>query len=158
MANKTAEEFLGKVLSDEALKARLADMAPAQAAEVAAELGYEVTVEELIAAEKELRRQNSPDVVELELEDMDKAAGGSRDWAAQGCAATVEDGSWCWGTDYCFLANVTYTHRLTTIKCPSCGNYMYHDESYVDHGMPKIRYKCQNCGAEKIEIPPHSLK
>ena len=121
MANNTAAEFLNKVLSDEALKARLADKTPAQAVELAAELGYEVTDEELIAAEKELRRQSSPEVVELDLDDMDKAAGGRRDWAAQGCAATVEEGSWCWGSDFCFLANVTYIHRPTSIKCPSCG-------------------------------------
>ena len=109
-------------------------------------------------AREELRKQNSPEVVELDLDDMDKAAGGSRDWATQGCAATVEEGSWCWGNDFCFLTNVTYIHRPTSIKCPNCGAAMYHDESYVDHGMPKIRYKCPGCGAEKIEIPPHSLK
>ena len=82
MVNNKAAEFLNKVLSDEALKARLADKTPAQAVELAAELGYEVTDEELIASEKELRRQSSPEVVELDLDDMDKAAGGSRDWAA----------------------------------------------------------------------------
>ena len=52
MANNKAAEFLSKVLSDEALRARLADMAPAQAAEAAAELGYEVTEEELIEAKE----------------------------------------------------------------------------------------------------------
>lgn len=72
MANNKAAEFLNKVLADEALKARLADKSPAQAVELAAELGYEVTEEELIAAEKELSKQNSPEVVELDLEDMDK--------------------------------------------------------------------------------------
>ena len=158
MTNNKAAEFLNKVLSDEELKARLVDKSPVQAVELAAELGYEVTEEELIAAEKELRKQKSPEVVELDLEDMDKAAGGSRDWATQGCAATVEEGSWCWGNDFCFLTNVTYIHRPTSIKCSNCGAAMYHDESYVDHGMPKIRYKCPGCGAEKIEIPPHSLK
>lgn|GEM_PF-6177248 len=62
MANNKAAEFLNKVLSDETLKARLADKAPAQAAELAAELGYEVTEEKLMAAEKELRRQDKPDI------------------------------------------------------------------------------------------------
>lgn len=52
MANNKAEEFMNKVLSDETLKAQLADKSSAQAAEVAAELGYNVTAEEIAAAEK----------------------------------------------------------------------------------------------------------
>ena len=149
MANKTAEEFLGKVLSDEELRTRLADMAPAQAAEVAAELGYEVTGEELIAAEKELRRQNSPEVVELELEDMDKAAGGSRDWATQGCAATVEAGSFCWGNDFCVLAYVTYDNAPSNNKCPNCGNAMYFERSALKHGR-NSHYICPKCGTKVL--------
>ena len=151
MANNKAAEFLGMVLSDEALKARLADKAPAQAAEVAAELGYEVTEEELIEAKKELCRQNSPEVVELDLEDMDKAAGGSRDWAAQGCAATVEAGSTCWSNDYCVLLDVTYTHAPLNIKCPSCGNTMYHDRTTTYYGDSVKYYKCPKCGTETTQ-------
>ncbi|MBQ9251294.1 MAG: Nif11-like leader peptide family natural product precursor [Clostridia bacterium] len=69
-----ATEFLKKVLSDEALKTRVAD--PSQAVAVAAELGYEITEEELISAEKELRKQENAEVVELNEENMDQAAGG----------------------------------------------------------------------------------
>ena len=144
--NNKAAEFLSKVFSDEALRARLADMAPAQAAEVAAELGYEVTEEELIAAEQELRRQDSPEIVELDLEDMDKAAGGSRDWATQGCAATVEAGSSCWGTDYCVFAFVTYSRSPSSFKCPNCGNTMYLDKTTAKRGVAKAYYMCPRCG------------
>ena len=158
MANNKAAEFLHKVISDEALRARLADKDPAQAAELAAEHGYEVTGDELIAAKKELCRSDSAEVVELDLADMDNAAGGSRDWVTQGCAATVEYGSACWSNDNCLLLDVTYTHAPSYYKCENCGNTMFRDKSYVDHGMPKIRYQCPNCGAERIEIPPHSLK
>ena len=91
MANSKAEEFMNKVLSDETLKAQLADKAPAQAAEVAAELGYNVTAEEIAAAEKELRKQNSPEVVELDLDDMDKAAGGKM-WLAENASDGHEMG------------------------------------------------------------------
>ena len=147
MANNKAAEFLNKVLSDEELKAQLADKAPAQAVELAAELGYEVTEEELIAAEKELRKQNSPEVVELDLDDMDKAAGGSRDWATQGCAATVEAGSFCWGNDYCVLAYVTYDHAPSYNKCPKCGNTMYFEKSTSKHGW-KSHYICPKCGTK----------
>ena len=148
MSNNKAAEFLNKVLSDEELKAQLADKSPAQAAELAAELGYEVTEEELIAAEKELRKQNSPEVVELDLDDMDKAAGGSRDWATQGCAATVEEGSWCWGNDFCVLASVTYTHAPAAVKCPNCGSTMYLDKTTTYYGDRVKYFKCPNCGKE----------
>ncbi|MBR6982787.1 MAG: Nif11-like leader peptide family natural product precursor [Ruminococcus sp.] len=91
MANKKAEEFMNKVLSDEKLKAQLADKSSAQAAKVAAELGYSVTAEEIAAAEKELRKQNSPEVVELDLDDMDKAAGGKM-WLAENASDGHEMG------------------------------------------------------------------
>ena len=91
MANNKAAEFLNKVLSDEKLKAQLADKSSAQAAEVAAELGYNVTAEEIAAAEKELRKQNSPEVVELDLDDMDKAAGGKM-WLAENASDGHEMG------------------------------------------------------------------
>ena len=108
MANNAAAEFLNKIISDEALRERLADKDPSQAVELAAELGYEVTEEELIKAEKELCTQSSTEVVELDLKDMDRAAGGNRDWATQGCAATVEAASWCWSNDACIISDVTY--------------------------------------------------
>ena len=150
MANKEAAEFLNKVISDEALRARLADKEPAQAAELAAELGYKVTEEELLEAEKDLRRQNGAQIVELDLADMDKAAGGSRDWASQGCAATVEAGSSCWGTDYCVFAFVTYTHTPSSYKCPNCGSMMYFDRTTAKRGVAKAYYICPKCGAEQI--------
>ena len=94
MSTNKAAEFLNKVLSDEALKAQLADKSPAQAAELAAELGYEVTEEELIEAEKELRRQSRPEIVELDLEDMDKVAGGYF-FHPQVCSSSFDDGDTC---------------------------------------------------------------
>ncbi|MBO6229441.1 MAG: Nif11 family protein [Ruminiclostridium sp.] len=110
--NNKAAEFLKKVISDEALKVRLAGKAPAQAAAVAAELGFEVTEDELLAAEKELRAQSkksSAEVVELDTEDMDRAAGGSfwrgdtaSDGHEMGCALfyhsyeySKETNEWC---------------------------------------------------------------
>ena len=99
MANNKAAEFLNKVLSDEELKAQLADKSSAQAAEVAAELGYNVTAEEIAAAEKELRKQNSPEVVELDLDDMDKAAGGKM-WLAENASDGHEMGCILFYHDY----------------------------------------------------------
>ena len=59
-----------------------------------------MTEEELIEAKKELRRQNRPEVVELELEDMDKAAGGYF-FHPQVCSSSFDDGDTCWFNDYC---------------------------------------------------------
>ncbi|MBQ9251293.1 MAG: Nif11-like leader peptide family natural product precursor [Clostridia bacterium] len=115
MVNSTATEFLKKVLSDEALKARVSD--PSQAVAVAAELGFEVTEEELIAAEKELRMQSeqgNAEVVELNETDMDGAAGGAwwngeeaPDGHEMGCRLFFHDhtyseetGTWCEITYY----------------------------------------------------------
>ncbi|MBQ9251295.1 MAG: Nif11-like leader peptide family natural product precursor [Clostridia bacterium] len=145
MANNAATEFLKKVLSDEALRARVADLA--QAVAVAAELGFEVTEEELVTAKKEFCRQNSAEVVELDEADMDRAAGGSRDWIKQGCAATVEAGSRCWSNDFCIILNVEYSHEPTCEECPKCGNAMCYN-GYTTKGGAKAHYICPNCGTE----------
>lgn len=76
MANNAAMEFLKKLLSDEALKARFAGKTPAEAAAAAAELGFAMTEEDLLAAEHELREKSSADVDELNVEDMERVAGG----------------------------------------------------------------------------------
>lgn len=48
----------------------------------------------------------------LSLDEMEAVAGGAedRDWLADGCAATVEPGSNCWGTDGWVLGR---KHRLS---------------------------------------------
>ncbi len=76
MANNTAMEFMKKILSDEALKASLEGKTPDETAAAAAELGFAVTGEELLAAEQELRKASGADVEELDEADMDRAAGG----------------------------------------------------------------------------------
>ena len=78
MAMESAKKFLEQVMTDEALRARVATQEPAGVAEIAKELGFAMTVEELQAAEKELRRapENGEKPVELDLHEMDKIVGG----------------------------------------------------------------------------------
>ena len=82
---------------------------PAQAVALAAELGHDVTEEELLAAEAKLRGPADSEVVELDLADMDKVAGGAYwygddapDGHEMGCDLfyhgyeySVETGNWC---------------------------------------------------------------
>ena len=141
--NNKAAEFLKKVISDEALKVRLAVKAPAQAAAVAAELGFEVTEDELLAAEKELRAQSkksSAEVVELNGEtDMDGAAGGAfwhgddaPDGHEMGCDAfyhgyeySKETGVWCAKEYY---QNTSCQDMNLMTDAASCRKYSYYVE------------------------------
>lgn len=144
MANKnTVAEFLKKVLSDEALKARLADKEPSQAAAIAAELGYNITEEELISAEEELRaqsKQNSAEVVELDLEDMDKAAGGSfwrgdiaSDGHELGCAIFYHDYEYSKETkEWC-----TNDFHFETVLVPGSGLLTPEKKKQLEEEMKK---------------------
>ena len=45
---------------------------------------------------------------ELSLDELDAVSGGEdRDWVADGCAATVNYGSWCGSNDMCYWIDVT---------------------------------------------------
>ena len=75
----------------------------------------------------------------LDDEELESVAGGAdRDFSSDGCAATVEEGSWCGSNDYCNLFDVTYTNFD---PCPQGGN----------HEWTKVRgtlRRCAKCGAE----------
>ena len=59
---------------------------------------------------EQVQQRRAQDGMELSLDELEDVAGG-RDWMAQGCAATVEPGSDCWGTDGgCDLCNIEYTN------------------------------------------------
>ena len=49
----------------------------------------------------ELEAMHDQEDKDLSLDELDAVAGGAkhRDWLEDGCAATVEPGSDCWGTD-----------------------------------------------------------
>ena len=93
--------------------------------------------DEVWSKAEELRAQNGQ---ELSLNELEDVAGG-RNWLTEGCAATVEPDSDCWGTDGgCMNVNIGYDY-LPSHNCPRCGKY-----SAVDFGW---KWECKNCGRVK---------
>ena len=81
---------------------------------------------------EEIERHRSDWNEKLDLDELDAVAGGARDYAKEGCAATVEVGSWCWSNDHCMHWDVTYVnlwsvcpdlkpHEFVNGKCRRCG-------------------------------------
>ena len=111
--------------------------------------GEEITAEEAErfyekVQDKKTDRELSPD----ELEAV--AGGEDRDWLRDGCAATVEAGSDCYGTDMCGLWPVIYEHRPTRHKCSVCGGILYSNGSTGGGFFEEevYHYKCASCGAQ----------
>ena len=78
---------------------------------------------------------------ELSLDELETISGGAdRDWLIDGCAATVEPGSWCGSNDACCIWDVTYDHQPREF-C-SCGGIMYYT-------FGTTKFKCISCGKEK---------
>ena len=79
----------------------------------------------------------------LSLDELATVAGDVIDWDEKGCAATVEEGSSCWGTDGgCTVANVQYKGFDPAKKCPK------HPGPHEYERDPKVPYKfyCKYCG------------
>jgi hypothetical protein len=111
--------------------------------------GEEITAEE---AERFYEKvQDKKTDRELSLDELEAVAGGEdRDWLRDGCAATVEAGSDCYGTDMCGLWPVTYEHRPTRHKCSVCGGILYSNGSTGGGFFEEevYHYKCASCGAQ----------
>lgn len=111
--------------------------------------GKEITAEE---AERFYEKvQDKKTDRELSLDELEAVAGGEdRDWLRDGCAATVEAGSDCYGTDMCGLWPVTYEHRPTRHKCSVCGGILYSNGSTGGGFFEEevYHYKCASCGAQ----------
>ena len=63
---------------------------------------------------EQVQQLRVPEAQELSLDELDDVAGGAteRDWWTSGCAATVEPGSDCWGTDGgCSTCNIKYYNK-----------------------------------------------
>ncbi len=79
---------------------------------------------------------------EVSVDELEAVSGGfDRDWLTDGCAATVEPGSWCGSNDSCYMVDVVYSHRPIGI-CPYCGGYRYSRPSLEE-------YVCSKCGRTK---------
>ena len=85
---------------------------------------------------------------ELSLDELETVSGGAdRDWLKEGCAATVEAGSWCGTNDSCVWIDVQYDHPPVKDPCPQCGGQMYMDRvEYESKGNAYYYRKCLRCG------------
>lgn len=136
---------MNNVFSEE-LKARLLKAgSEEEAAEIAKESGAELSAEEVRQLCSEIR--NSTGAREVSVDELEAASGGAdRDWVRDGCASTVEYGSWCGSNDKCMLISVTYDNMVTDKKCPKCGGTMYNYDAMGHDGRKTWFYKCTGCG------------
>lgn len=110
--------------------------------------GQEISAEDAAHLWEELTRQKAQDGQELSLDELDSVSGGaSMNWATDGCASTVEYGSWCDSNDNCIIWSVTYDFQPTGRKCPNCGMSMYLQNTAKIGGDNVEQYKCKVCGS-----------
>ena len=106
----------------------------------------------------ELKHKREADGKELSLDELESVSGGIRDWVTEGCAATVEWDSDCWGVDGgCLAIHYTYSREPTTDdRCPKCGARVYLEGEYgVSTGFLQgynwKEFICRNCGPYKVK-------
>ena len=74
--------------------------------------GQEISEEETASLYRKVQELRGVEGRELSLDELDAVSGGvtNRNWQRDGCAATVEEGSNCWGTDGgCTYVNIHYS-------------------------------------------------
>ena len=117
--------------------------------------GEEITAEEAEHIFKKAQEKKADK--EFSLDELNAISGGEdRDWAVDGCAATVEYGSHCWSNDMCYKIDVTYDREPTSYLCPNCGQHMYlHEREYTGNlgsgPIYKNWYRCKFCGCIQTE-------
>lgn len=133
MSKENAIKFISELQTNEELKARAQDAKdPSEIAKIAAGAGYDVTPEELMEADKELRSElaarNDETVKELSPEELMGAAGGAvwtgedaPDGHEMGCFIAYhhgryskEQGVWCQQQYFC-------TENNRDMKNDNCG-------------------------------------
>ena len=108
----------------------------------------------------ELTHWRRTDGKELSPDELEAVSGGvtDRDWFSEGCAATVREGSDCWGTDGgCSLININYI-GMPNCECSICGSRAY---SYWEDNWEKSTHilyeKCRHCGnTHRAKMPYES--
>ncbi len=121
----------------------------AQSAEEVAALLKPSGVDEALATQIWSEISTHRDDKELSPDELDAIAGGAdRDWLTDGCAATVEPGSWCGSNDACHKWDVVYDHKPSKNTCPVCRINLYLD--HEEHSSEiTIYYRCIKCGYVK---------
>ena len=112
--------------------------------------GQEITAEDAARLLEEIEKQHEQEGKELSLDELGAVAGGAirnRDYLKEGCAATVEPHSRCWGTDGgCLAINIDYSNWPCNTRCPECGRYTHSVRSYLNKDGLWTVYACPECG------------
>ena len=115
--------------------------------------GQEITPEDAALLLEEISRKREQDGKELSLDELEAVSGGNRDWASDGCQATVEDDSWCWSNDSCFYNDVVYDHFDASQKCPAYPGRHHYDQTeteFITEIHMRAKMRCRYCGDSYI--------
>ena len=123
MSKETAKELIAELQTSKELQAKIAGIAePAEMVKKAVEAGYDVTLEELIAAEKEFRAEMAQKSDELTADELEGVAGGGM-WQAEDnkegkefrCAFCnlhyrdqADNNEWCQNNYFCNTTNINH--------------------------------------------------
>ena len=83
---------------------------------------------------------------ELSLDELEAVSGGARNWATEGCASTVEPGSWCWSEDQCAVVVEFYDNAPINVNCSKCGMFFYKEIRDSGAKPVPVYYVCKACG------------
>ena len=112
----------------------------------------EIGEDELEHLWEEIGRARDKKDRELSIDELEAVGGGffiggeERDYLTDGCAGTVEPGSWCGSNDRCYCFDVNYRNRPVRY-CSRCGGISYLIHPY---GRTTATWsRCINCGFEQ---------
>ena len=126
--------------------------------EVRSILGPEAAEEEIERVWQEIQRHRPAEGLEaVEDDELEAVSGGyERDYGAQGCSATVEDGSHCWTDDKCTWWQVEYVNYD---PCPKGGNHDWKcccdnipdwtTQAPLEYVQVKYLWGCRKCNLGK---------
>ena len=113
--------------------------------------GAEASADEIARMYREVMSRQTGEK-ELSMEELEAISGGQdRDWVRDGCAATCEMDSSCWGTDYCQGWSVTYDNfGWYLLDCPKGGKHDFgiYSETYNNTRATytPVFGTCKKCG------------
>ena len=137
---------------EEIKKKALAAASAEEVMEIVRASGEEITPEEAARFFEEAQKLKADR--SLFLDELEAVSGGAdRDWITDGCAATVENRSWCGSNDKCIWFQVTYDNPPTRFNCPKCGISLYASGNTNTLFATKYRkfYTCKLCGYVYVE-------
>lgn len=141
-------------ISNELKKTLLAVQNAGEAAALMKAAGRELTAEDAAHLWAEIQKGKEQDGRELSPDELEAVSGGAdRNWETDGCAATVEAGSWCGSNDKCFTWEVTYDN-MPSMTCSICNGAM----EYIGGTGHYETYRCKKCGyTREIYEPDYSV-